>query len=445
VRRSQAKKGAIFGTACRVLYAALGTAEESNMRAGWFAGCLLVVVACGSSDDGSDLNSTTGGNAGSGAAAGSSGSGAAGGTAGTTSTGGSGGSAASGASAGVAGAGNLGGSGADAGAGGTAGAAGSAGAGGTSSGGTSGGGGTGGTSGSGGTGGFAGNGFVVDRTSIALFDQIPEQYVTAARGLKMMFSDRSVGQNINEALDCLASASWEQSPSSCRRDYVPGTDYQQTKLYTATDLAAGTVPPRIQFPASSTKYNRSNWVFEFRMGTWTELTTDFITLLAPTHVSTKSVLSYQFSYLNVMDGDDIASPTSGFFANNANKPDVFDLEAYIAQHPSKTFIFWTTSLARAIGTKTATEFNAQMRQYAAQNGKILLDFADIISHTDTGVPCYDNNTTDGADYPAICRDYTTEVNGGHLGSVSGGKILAAKAFWVAMARIAGWNPPGAGN
>src|SRR5690606_31741546 len=123
--------------------------------------------------------------------------------------------------------------------------------------------------------------------------------------------------------------------------------------------------------------------------------------------------------LNVASGDDIASPSAGFFANNANKWDVFDLESYIAQHPGKTFIFWTTSLARAIGTQTATDFNAQMRQYAAQNGKILLDFADIISHTDTGQPCYDNNPNDGVEQPAICRDYTTEVNGGHLGSVSG--------------------------
>ncbi len=141
-----------------------------------------------------------------------------------------------------------------------------------------------------------------------------------------------------------------------------------------------------------------------------------------------------------MDGETIASPTAGFFANTAGSYDVHDLEAYIAQNPSKTFIFWTTSLARSIGTKTATDFNAQMRQYASQHGKILIDFADIESHTDTGVPCYDNVTSDGANYPAICQDYTTETVVGHLGSVSAGKILAGKAFWVAMARIAGWNP-----
>jgi hypothetical protein len=51
----------------------------------------------------------------------------------------------------------------------------------------------------------------------------------------------------------------------------------------------------------------------------------------------------------------------------------------------------------------------------------------------------ENYPDDGEDYPAICQDYTTETDGGHLGSVSGGAIRIAKAFWVLMARIAGWD------
>jgi hypothetical protein len=31
------------------------------------------------------------------------------------------------------------------------------------------------------------------------------------------------------------------------------------------------------------------------------------------------------------------------------------------------------------------------------------------------------------------------VEGGHLGSVSAGKIRVAKAFWVLMAQLAGWD------
>jgi hypothetical protein len=165
-------------------------------------------------------------------------------------------------------------------------------------------------------------------------------------------------------------------------------------------------------------------------------------------------LTYQFSYLNVDANSDITSPTAGFFANSPSRYDVYDLEAFLAQHPDKIFFFWTTSLARGIGTQVSTDFNNQMRQYARDHNRILFDVADIESYTDTGTPCYDNrdgvqycsqtgncenNANDGRSYPAICQDYTTETEGGHLGSVSGGGIRIAKAFWVLMARLAGWN------
>jgi hypothetical protein len=282
------------------------------------------------------------------------------------------------------------------------------------------------------------DGFVIDRHSIDLFEQIPENYLTAAREMDMVFSDRSVGQNINEALDCLTASSWGSAPASCRRDYDTNGS---VKTFTQADRDNGIVPDRILFDPDPAKYNRSNWVFEYKTGTWSELTQDFIQVLAPAHVGSKDVLSYQFSYLNVDAGSDIANPNSGFFADNVGQYDIHDLEAYIAQHPDKVFIFWTTSLARTIGTQAATDFNNQMRQYAQANNKILLDMADITSHTDQGTPCYDNQN-DGQDFPAICPDYTTEANGGHLGSVSGGKIRMAKAFWVLMARVAGWDGGG---
>ena len=43
-------------------------------------------------------------------------------------------------------------------------------------------------------------------------------------------------------------------------------------------------------------------------------------------------------------------------------------------------------------------------------------------------------------YEIICSEYTTEASGGHLGSVSAGKIRVAKAIWVMLAQIAGWQP-----
>ena len=293
---------------------------------------------------------------------------------------------------------------------------------------------------------------VVNHTSVALFDNIPPRYLTAARNLRLLFSDRSVGQNISESLDCLAASSWEASPATCRRDYYNSNWAWKTYVY--HDMLSGAVPARIFFDPDPTIYNRNNWTYEFRMGTWSELTQNFIQELAPAYINSKDVLSYQFSYLNIDESTDIAHPTNGFFSNNPSVYDIYDLDTYIAQHPSKTFFFWTTSLARSIGTETGQNFNNQMRQYILNNNKILFDVADIESHRDNGSPCYDNR--DGVQYcsqsgscenhandfrniPAICQDYTTETDGGHLGSVSAGRIRLAKAFWVLMARIAGWD------
>jgi hypothetical protein len=270
-----------------------------------------------------------------------------------------------------------------------------------------------------------GSGIIVDHNSIALFDQIPEEYINAAREIPMMFSDRSVGSNMNDALNCLVAPSWSLLPSTCRRDY---TDSSQTtvKSYTATDYDNGLVPELILVSPGS-KYDRSNWTYADCQGTWDVMTDLFINSVAPPFLSTKDVLSCQFSYLNVDNGSTILQ----YFDT-----DVIDFENFIAENPNKTFVFWTTSLARVIGTRESTEFNAAMREYAITNNKVLMDMADIISHDRNGNQCLDSSGR----YPVICRDYTTELNGGHLGSVSGGKIIMAKAFWVLMAQIAGWTP-----
>lgn len=273
------------------------------------------------------------------------------------------------------------------------------------------------------------SGIVVDHASIELFDRIPQEFLQAAKDLPMMFSDRSVGVNMNESLNCLAAPSWAQSPSYCRRDY---TDASQTtvRTYNATDFANGNVPELILFPAGDA-YSRANWSYTDCQGSWDVMTELFIDVVAPEYLATKDVLSCQFSYLNVGAGSTIDDPVVGYFAT-----DVHLVEDFASANPDKTIVFWTSSLARTNGSPDATNFNNQMRAYAADNDVVLMDMADIISHDRNGNPCY----LPGTNYPVICRDYTTEANGGHLGSVSGGRIQMAKAFWVLMAQIAGWTP-----
>jgi hypothetical protein len=298
-----------------------------------------------------------------------------------------------------------------------------------------------------------GPGIIIDHHSVALFDQIPDEYLQAARDLKVMYSNRSVGENINVSLDCLSAPSWGASRPGCRRDYID--ENWNWATLNEGDLASGRVPGRIQFDPDPMKYNRDNIIFVEKQGDWFDLTQDFVQVLGPAYMDTHDVLSYQFSYANVAETSDIADPERGFFIDNPDRFDVYDLEAYLSTHPEKTFFFWTTSLSRSTGSQVSTDFNEQMRQYARENGEILFDLADIESHTDLGAPCYDNrdgvpycdmngkcedHPDDGIDFPAICQEYTTEPNGGHLGSVSSGKIRIVKAFWVLLARITGWNP-----
>jgi hypothetical protein len=203
-------------------------------------------------------------------------------------------------------------------------------------------------------------------------------------------------------------------------------------------------------------YNRDNWVYLFWIDGcdyWYDKVGCFISMVDPV-ITQYAVVSYQFSYLEVDSGSTIEDQPGGFFWDNPTLYDVYDLEVYEAQHPDKTFIYWTTSLARGVGTSESETFNAQMRQYAAANNKILFDVSDILSHDPSGAPCYDNrdgvpydNGNNSENYPddgvnllAICQHYTTETDGGHLGNVSAGKIRVAKAFWVLMAQIAGWEP-----
>jgi hypothetical protein len=315
---------------------------------------------------------------------------------------------------------------------------------------------------------------VVDHTSLPLFEQIPDQYLQAARDLRVLFMDRSVGVNTHEALDCFTASSYGSSAVGCRRDYQFVDGAWQMILRFDADLAAGRVDPYIRFNPSPTRYNRSNWHFFLFHGTWDQMTTDFITGLrnravtASVHPTNTPVLidpldydvvSFQFSYLNVESGSTI----NDFFTRRPGDfSDVHDLEREVASvltaaTPPRVFVYWTTSLARSIGTDEATQFNDRMRQWCRDNNKILFDFADIISHDMHGNECYDNrdgvyyetpsgnrwenHPDDGRDIPAVCQEKTTETDGGHLGTAQG-LVSVAKGLWILHARIAGWNPDG---
>ena len=229
--------------------------------------------------------------------------------------------------------------------------------------------------------------FVVDHTNLSLFDQIPDSFITAASGMSLVYVDRSVGDNVNDGLDCLAYPSVAAAPSSCKRPDA---------------ATAGLV--------ANSKYNRSNWQFLF-YGTHQ----DYFNANLPS----SNVVGYLPNYLE--------------FSGTSQDVVFSDVISGLQSKPGSK-IYFTTSLARIIGTQSSADYDNALRSWINTHGGILVDVADIESHAPNGSACLYNGI------PNLCQEYTTETDGGHLGSVSAGKIRIAKAIWIAMAFKAGWNP-----
>ncbi|MHB8133165.1 MAG: PT domain-containing protein [Anaerolineaceae bacterium] len=263
----------------------------------------------------------------------------------------------------------------------------------------------------------------IDHNSVALFDQIPADYLIKAQDLTMTFMDRSVGSNINDGLSCLAANSWANSPSNCRRDYTDST-LTNWKTFATSDT---NIPSSILFPGG---LNRNNIEFIMGSGTWEEDLANFISLYP--NYANRDIFTLQHNYLHVSAGSTIDDV---YFDPNYAGTNIFDVLALETQYPDNTFVYWTSSLARTVGTQDAQSFNDQMRSWTSTNQKILLDVADIESHRPDGSACRNSQG-----HEVICLDYTTETEGGHLGSVSAGKIRIAKAMWVMLAQISGWVP-----
>jgi hypothetical protein len=172
---------------------------------------------------------------------------------------------------------------------------------------------------------------------------------------------------------------------------------------------------------------------DFEYGVWTDMVRDFVQVKFPQYKGQGyKVISFQFSYLNVADVGSYDIQTK-FFDPNYNGWNVYDIMALEDANPDITVIYWTTSLSKNIGTQISTEFNDRMRQFAAEHNKPLFDFADIESHDLNGNLCLYGS------FPRICDAYSTEINGGHLGSMSTGAIRLSKAFWVVMAKLSGYD------
>jgi hypothetical protein len=255
---------------------------------------------------------------------------------------------------------------------------------------------------------------IIDHTSVEVFETIPDEYIEAASQLSLLFRHASVGANISQGLDCLMNKT-QPRPHFCDQG-IPNDQI----LY-------------------DPKYNRDQWVFEFHQPPpaqnpgWYNKVSLFIERIDSLD-STESYgfTGFKFGYVDAIPGSEIEDQ----FFNDPNSmyPTIKDLEDLEARHPEMRFVYWTLALGRAIGSEESDRFNQQLRAYANDHDKILMDIADIESHTPDGAPCFDNA---GQGREAICDEYTDEVNAGHLNALGNQRL--AKAMWVLMARLAGWE------
>jgi hypothetical protein len=262
---------------------------------------------------------------------------------------------------------------------------------------------------------------VVDHRNVERFLALTPERIAAAAALRVLFIDHSVGANISDGLDCMASASLASAPSRCTR-------FEHVRPELSAD------PAWFRF---GVEYDRSRWVYAVGGGSyWRDWPATVESLIAGG--GPWDVIIPMPSYL--------VAPNGGWAP----------IEPLEQAHPGVRFVYATSSLPRGAAGGTAADqtmaaFNVEARAYAVEHGKALLDVADILSHDYAGQPCFDtrdgaaycqtpdrceNLPDDGLSIPAICQHYTSELYGGHLGSVSGGALRMAQAMWLLAALLA---------
>ena len=252
---------------------------------------------------------------------------------------------------------------------------------------------------------------IIDHNSVALFDSIPDTFIGQAAALTSLFLHASVGGTINTGLDCLAGN-------------------LETRAYCES--------------ISEPRYDRSAWVFQAHAnGSCMGKLQDLVDAV-PANPG-YNVYHQKYCYFEGLDslGDNCCGvpPTPETTAESFDAY-VAAMNGLEAANPGAVFVWWTTPYVQNEGHVCANDWNTRMRAYARENGKVLFDIGDIETCSPDGVP----TLVDGleAAFPPYCGeetgpschpDFPKEGSG-----PDGGNVRLAKAWWVMMARLAGWEP-----
>lgn len=262
--------------------------------------------------------------------------------------------------------------------------------------------------------------FIIDHNSVALFDQIPDQYRQAAANLHSIIRHASIGGGLSDALTCLQNA--------------------------GTQPVCRTVTPGA--------FNRANFTFQNRGNpAYSDKIDDFVTTVR-NQAGVYDIFMFKFCFIDY--GNQTCYGCTSTF--DRLRQGYADAQAILTQYnqshsTSKRLIWWTLPLTRYQSIQSGDALNTQIRTYVRANNLTLFDIADIESHDYQGNWITDSSGREIA-WEGYCSEGDTNIachptypncnncTGCAYPPCDGGITRIAKAWWVMMAQFAGWVPTG---
>ncbi|MDH7515960.1 MAG: hypothetical protein QHI48_08815 [Bacteroidota bacterium] len=236
---------------------------------------------------------------------------------------------------------------------------------------------------------------ISDHRAVEAFASITDSQRTAAAALRMMFRHASVGAAIDAGMECI-----QGTRRNCPESF----------------------PPYL--------FDRRNWIFQPRGNSgWYGKMDDFRTEV-DRQLDSFSVFSFKYCYLDGLD--ELAEPCGKFDPTKIGAAWEYlrsGMEALERAHPEKVFVWWTIPLTQ-IGQHCTDTLNQLIREYVRQNGKILLDIADIECHDPQGVRQLGEKGWERA-YGPYCGEAGPACH-----PKDEGALRIAKGIWWMMVQVA---------
>ncbi len=254
---------------------------------------------------------------------------------------------------------------------------------------------------------------IIDHTSVVAFERIPKNYLDKAKELTLYYVHMSHGKQIISGLEALEKA----DPT-----------YRVAVQFTSSPgLPPEQVPPALRIYLEALGPD-SFWSTENGMN-------------RTRNAARMNLFHYfLFSWCGEMSSYD----------SRLVQQYLTSLDRLESEFKNVRFLYMTGHVDG--GSSALRRNNQQIRDYVKSHGKVLYDFADIESYDPAGKYYSSTGRVNGectwcpqwcAKHPSDCTDIPESC--GHSSRKDGSPYMAyvcklkAQAFWVMMARLAGWD------